>query len=108
MGAKLKTVKTKLKKIFSFRIGENIHTDWKFLLSIFVLTALVVIMWTGYIFWKIENGALWGGGEEINLLPPQTIDEGLLGKAAGVIESKKKVFENISWQKIPSDPSLEF
>ncbi len=106
----------KFKKIANRFFGRGVRTseakainprrDWNIILGCFVLIFILLIIFSYYIYWKIDKGGFFVtsiGNES----PIETIDRSELKKIINYYETKSQLFQEIKVKKPEViDPSL--
>ncbi|HZS43187.1 MAG TPA: hypothetical protein VFA52_03150 [Candidatus Paceibacterota bacterium] len=88
------------------RIGADPYGDWQKTIIIFVVLSILILIWSGYLFWQINRGNIFEAS------PAQTAgaDQSTISKLKQTIstyDAREKHFEDLR-QASPSaaDPAL--
>lgn len=84
----------------------NPQRDWKIILVAFVAISFMVIVFSSYIYWRINSGGFFmtSSREES---PTETIDRSELKKVIRLYETKSQSFQKLKNEKLEIiDPSL--
>ncbi len=99
------------KNLFSKKAGKseldyNAKRDWKMLLIFFTVIAFVLACFSGYLFYKINNGDIFTV-EKVENSPVDVVNKKNLDETVDRFESKKAKLLELKEKKIFSvDPSI--
>lgn len=82
------------------------HKDWKKLLSIFIIVALIAVALDSYLFWNVRYGNMFAS-EPVTETDTLSLDQKMLENVVNFYEDRSAAFE--MWTARPAteiDPSL--
>jgi hypothetical protein len=77
-----------------FSFGSDSYTDWQKLVIIFVIINILVLIWSGYLFWQINQGNIF----EVAPAPGAGADKSTLVNLNNTIttyDAREKHFEDL-------------